>query len=408
MRLIGNEQMRDVNLEQTPAVEAGLVAPVELWEVNEQLLFAGLREHALATELERQLAFTSAIAGSLAEGVCAVDRAGRITFANAAAERLLGWREAEMLGRAADAVLQSPVAASSNEPFPILDVLRSGATYHNDHAIFIRKDGTTFPVVYSVAPIVAAEQIVGTVVAFDDVTEVQRLQQMQEEYLALMSHDLRTPLTVMLGYTQLLLTQLDEKALERAARSAEAIVKSGATMERLLQDVLDRSRLRVGRAELHLASIDLAQLVTRAIDQNLLPGERARIEVEAVGPLLVVADPTRMERVIVNLLTNACKYSAPTAPVVVQVFRVAREAVISVTDQGVGVGAEDLPHLFEKHFRATTAGTIEGIGLGLYGSRLIVEAHGGHIWAQSTVGTGSTFMVSIPAAEPASDSDPGT
>lgn len=402
MRLIGNEQMRDHNPDQMLAAEAQLVVPVELWEVNEQLLLAGLREHALATELERQLAFTSAIAGSLAEGVCAVDRAGQITFANAAAERLLGWREAELLGRAADTVLQSPVAASSNEPFPIVDVLHSGATYHNDHAIFIRKDGTVFPVVYSVAPIVAAEQIVGTVVAFDDVTEVQRLQQMQEEYLALLSHDLRTPLTAMLGYTQLLLRQLDENALERARRSANAIVRSGASMERLLQDVLDRSRLRVGRAELHLAAIDLAQLVTRAIDQNLLPGERARIKVEAVGSLAVVADPTRMERVIVNLLTNACKYSAPTDPVVVQLFRMGNDAVISVTDQGVGIDADDLPSVFEKHFRATTAGTIEGIGLGLYGSRLIVEAHGGRIWAQSTVGTGSTFVVSIPAAEPGS------
>ncbi len=178
-------------------------------------------------------------------------------------------------------------------------------------------------------------------------------------------------------------------------------------MERLLQDVLDRSRLRVGRAELHLASIDLTQLVTRSIDQNLLPGERARIEVEAVGPLAVVADPTRMERVIVNLLTNACKYSGPGDPVVVRVFRMGNDAVISVTDQGVGIDAEDLPRLFEKYFRATTAGTTAGVGLGLYGSRLIVEAHGGRIWAQSTVGTGSTFMVSIPTGEAAAGSDPG-
>lgn len=391
--------MRNHNVDQALVAEAQLVAPVELWEVNQQLLFAGLREHALAAELERQLAFTSAIAESLAEGVCAVNRAGQITFANAAAERLLGWREAELLDREAITIFGSPSTASSDEPFPILEVLRSGVTYHSNHAMFTRKDGATFPVVYSVAPIFVAEQLVGTVVAFDDVTEVQRLQEMQEEYLALLSHDLRTPLTAMTGYTQLLLRQLNDKALERAMRSAEAIVKSGAVMERMLQDVLDRSRLRVGRAELHLASIDLARLVTRSIDQNLLPGERARIKVEATESHPVIVDPTRIERVIINLLTNACKFSAPTTPVVVRVYRTARDAVISVTDQGVGIDADDLPHLFEKHFRATTAETTQGTGLGLYGSRLTVEAHGGHMWAQSTVGSGSTFMVSLPVGE---------
>ena len=107
-----------------------------------------------------------------------------------------------------------------------------------------------------------------------------------------------------------------------------------------------------------------------------------------------------MERVIVNLIINACKYSAPSSPVVVRVFRLGRDARISVTDQGVGVDAEDLPHLFEKHYRAKSAGTTTGAGLGLFASQQIVEAHGGHIWAQSAVGGGSTFTVSIPLTEP--------
>ncbi|HZG69071.1 MAG TPA: PAS domain-containing sensor histidine kinase [Herpetosiphonaceae bacterium] len=388
----------DVNI-PTP-VEARSMAPVEQWEVNEQLLLTGLRQMALTDQLERQLAFSSAIAVSLPEGVCALDQGDRITFINAAAERMLGWREAEVRGLAADAVLHGPDAESEREPFPSLDVSRSGMTSRNDHTLFRRKDGTTFPVAYSAAPIVVDEQVVGTVVAFDDQTEVQRLHQMQEDYLALLSHDLRTPLAAVIGHAQLLLRQLEQAALERARRSAEAIVTSSATMTRMLQDVLDGHQLQAGHGELQLAPIDLTELVTLSIDENMLPAERERIKVEAVELIPIVADAIRLERVIVNLLTNACKYSAPTDPVMVRVFRIGRDAMISVTDQGVGVDADDLAHLFDKHYRAKTAGTTQGLGLGLFGSRLIVEAHGGRIWAQSAVAAGSTFLVSLPAGEP--------
>ncbi len=393
--------MTDHEVDRRRWVAARSGAPVQMWEVNEQLLLGSLREYDLANQFQRQLVFSRAIAESLAEGVCAIDQAGMITFVNPAAERLLGRPEAELRAQDAQAILYG--VSNSSASSPLLDILQSGSTYRNDRALFRRKDGTTFPVVYSVAPLIVDAQVMGAVVAFDDLTEVQRLYQMQEEYLALLSHDLRTPLTMILGYAQLLVRQLQEAALERAARDAEAIVTSGARMNRLIQDVLDRSRLSAGHTELRLVSVDLVQLVTRSIDQNLLPAERARVELETVAQLPVVADPLQMERVIVNLLTNACKFSSPTAPVLVRVFKIERDAMLSVTDQGVGIGPEDLPHLFEKHFRAATAGTVAGNGLGLYGSRLIVEAHGGRIWLQSAVGTGSTFLVSLPVSEPSSN-----
>lgn len=394
--------MHDEDLHRLAQSSVHTATPVEAWEVSEQLLLAGLRDHALTIELERQLAFTKAIAGSLSEGVCTIDRTGRITFVNAAAEHLLGWQEAEVIGRAASSVLQSPGAVSNSDPFQMLDVRLASATTNNAHAVFLRKDGTTFPVAFSMAPLIVDTQIVGVVIAFNDLTEVQRLHQMQEEYLALLTHDLRSPLTAMIGYAQLLLRQLEAAALERAMRSAEAIVKSGTTMDRLIQDVLDRSRLQIGRAELQLASVNLVQLVSHCIDENLLPADRARVELETVTILIAVVDPIQMQRVIVNLLTNACKYSSSSAPVVVHVFIAGRDAVISITDQGIGIDADDLSHLFEKHFRAGTTGMVEGTGLGLYGSRLIVEAHGGRIWATSTLGMGSIFQVAIPMSSPLS------
>ena len=212
--------MTDHDVTVPRPADARSVAPVELREVVEQLILAGLRQMALTDQLQRQLAFSRAIAASQTEGVCTVDPAGRITFINAAAERLLGWLDAEVRGREAGTVLLDPTTAGEPESFPPLTVLRSGVPYRTDHALFVRKDGTTFPVAYSAAPMIVDDRVVGVVVAFDDVTEMQRLYQMQEEYLALISHDLRTPLAAMIGFADLLLKQVNEAALERAARSA--------------------------------------------------------------------------------------------------------------------------------------------------------------------------------------------
>ena len=236
-----------------PGGEAVAPADVAPWEVSEQLLLAGLREQALADHLRRQLAFSSAITTSLAEGLYALDRAGRITFVNPAAAQMLGWREAELIGRDAQAAVPVQDVQGTAAPtgaFPVVEVLRSGTTSWNDDAVCTRKDGTRFPVAYSAAPIVVDDQVVGAVVAFRDMTAVQRLQQQQEEYLELLSHDLRAPLGVILGHAHLLVGRLARQGLERDVASAEAIVDSGRHMNRMIQDLLDRTLLEAGHATL--------------------------------------------------------------------------------------------------------------------------------------------------------------
>jgi signal transduction histidine kinase len=141
---------------------------------------------------------------------------------------------------------------------------------------------------------------------------------------------------------------------------------------------------------------DLVAVVRQMLDQTITPDERARVTLDAIPPRPVVVEVAQIERVIVNVLTNALKFSPADRPVAVQVVQRAAEAIVSVTDQGIGIAPEDLPHLFEKAYRAPTVGQIAGNGLGLYSSRLIVEAHGGRLWAESNVGMGSTFTVALP------------
>jgi PAS domain S-box-containing protein len=374
---------------------------VDTRAINEQLLIAGLREQELAEQLGRQLAFTSAITTSLGEGVYALDRAGHFTFINPAGERMLGWTEAELLGRDAHEVIHIQPANGTRRPVedsPVLEVMRSGTADRDEDAVFTRRDGTTFPAAYSAAPIIAAGQVVGAVVTFHDMTEVRRLQQRQEEYVGLISHDLRAPLTVILGHAQLLLHWAAQQDLEREASSAKAVVESGTRMHTLIEDLLARSHWENGSAKLHLAPIDLVQLSRRIVDQTAASADGKRIDLEAVEQLPVVVDPAQIERVVVNLLTNALKFSAPESLVVVRVYSDSNRGMLSIADQGVGIDPKDLPHLFEKYYRARTVGQVEGSGLGLYISRLIVEAHGGRIWAESEIGTGSTFMFSLPLA----------
>jgi len=371
----------------------------DIQAVNEQLLIAGLREQTLAEQLRHQLAFTNAITTSLVEGVYVLDMAGRCIFVNPAAEHMLGWTSAELHGTQVSVVIPSHAAlgdSSAAAPAPLQEVLRFGTVYRDDNALFVHQGGRIFPTAYAVAPISMDGQVVGAVITFRDMTDMRQLQRTREDYLALISHDLRTPLTAILGRAQMLARWLTQHGFAREAASANIVVESSLRLDDLLERFLDRTRTDVDKDARQQSATDLVVVVRQMLDQTIAPDHRARVTLDAVATLPVVVEVAQLERVIVNILTNALKFSAHATPIVVQVYQQATDAIISVTDHGRGIAPEDLPHLFEKHYRAQTVGQIAGHGLGLYSSRLIVEAQGGRIWAESTLGMGSTFTIALP------------
>jgi PAS domain S-box-containing protein len=162
----------------------------DIQAVNEQLLLAGLREQQLAEQLGRQLAFTTAITSSLVEGVLVLDTAGRCTFANPAAEHMLGWTSAELHGKDVSEVLPIHAvrgASSAAALAPLMDVLRFGTTQRNEDAVFGHRGGGMFPTAYAAAPIIRDGHVDGAVITFRDMTDVRQLQRKREEYLALIS-----------------------------------------------------------------------------------------------------------------------------------------------------------------------------------------------------------------------------
>jgi signal transduction histidine kinase len=246
-------------------------------------------------------------------------------------------------------------------------------------------------------------------VAMDNARLYQQAQQAlraRDRFLATVSHDLRTPLTAIRGYAQLLkraTTRLEGPLATRFENGLGEIEITTARMAGMINELLDVARLELGQTlELDLSRVDLVELVERAIAAQQMPAERLRLRVDAgPGELVGRWDAPRLERVLENLLSNAAKYSPEGTEILV---RVAREehasqpwAVLSVQDRGMGVPAADLPHIFERFYRAAnTSGRIAGSGLGLAGVRDIVERHGGSVAATSQEGVGSTFTVRLP------------
>ena len=223
-----------------------------------------------------------------------------------------------------------------------------------------------------------------------------------EEHVHAICHDLRAPLTVVQGHAQLVLRALEKAGLKGPEwRSAEAILTSARRMSAMIQNLADSTRLESGQLKLSRAQVDMRKLVLDLAARLAAATEPARLRVDAPTNLPPAwADPDCLERILTNLLGNALKYSAPGTPVVVSLGVCEGEIVTSVSDEGPGIAPEELPHLFERYYRTRQAQEHgEGLGLGLYITRGLVEAHGGRIWVESQVGKGSTFSFTLPVAD---------
>ncbi len=229
--------------------------------------------------------------------------------------------------------------------------------------------------------------------------EHERLLDQQKIFVHLVSHDLRAPVTIIQGHADMLTEELKRRQLDgELGASTGAILRGVRHMNAMIQDLVDIARVEGGKLALRLQPIQLTDYLSDLLARSAMVLDMTRIQVEFPADLPpVCADYNRLERILTNLLSNALKYSAPGTPVLVRARRLDGEVEISITDEGRGIDPEDLPHLFERFYRAKGA-KAEGIGLGLYITRQLVEAHGGRIRVESEVGIGSTFFFTLPVA----------
>ena len=324
---------------------------------------------------------------------------GIIVSWNPGAERLYGYRLAEVMGKPVSILLP---ADRADEMAASIARLREGERIASYDAVRVRKDGAPVDISLALSPIGDGfGRVVGIASIARDITDRKRAEALREEYLRTISHDLRAPLTAILGHAHLLSRAGERGELpELAAQWARTIVESARRMSAMTSDLIDSTRLETGQLRLSPLPVDLGEFVEDLLIRIDGVIASARVSLAMPDDLpLVLADPDQLERIVVNLLTNAAKYSPDDSPVVVSAATGEGEVIVSVRDNGQGIAPEARPHLFDRYFRAERARSAgEGLGLGLYIVRGLVEAQGGRVWVESELGKGSTFSFTLPVA----------
>lgn len=396
-RLASGEQ-RDVEIYSGPVVVHG-----------QELLYTIVHDITdrvrIERERERVSAELRATFTAIPDALFVNDTAGDILRLNPSAERLFEYSEQEynldIVTRWEMLHIEHPDGTPvAPEEIPAIRALQ-GEEITGEVFVIRRAPEHAIWVTTSAAPICLPDgQLIGAVAIYTDITTMHDLQEQQRILLHTVSHDLRAPLTIIDGYAQLLREHAEEEhGPGPLLESAEAILRNTKQMNTMIQDLVDAARQEGGQLALNCQPINLAQFVTTLLQQSLPEKDAQRIQVHLPPDLSPVsADPNRLERIFINLISNALKYSPPNTPVLLCAQQEGNYVVISVTDFGSGIPPEEVPHLFERFFRGQRRRRTEGVGLGLYITRMLVEAHGGGIWAESEVGKGSTFTFTLPIA----------
>lgn len=360
------------------------------------------------------------ILAATAHGIFGIDADGHVTFVNPAAAEMLGYKTEELLGASQHETVH--YLRPDGSPFPreecaIYSVLRDGHTRSGDDEVFVRKDGTVIPIAFTSQPIVEEGKITGAVVVFFDQTERRAEEEREralaaeraaralaeagararDEFFAVLSHELRTPMTSIRGWVEILRDSENDDATRQMA--LDAIDTSSRVQAKLIDDLLDVTRIAQGKLRLERHPVRLDEIVRRATEQ-FIPEAKARqinIRVDVPEqPVTIVADVGRLEQVFNNILSNAMKFTPRGGLVNVRLGSTASAATIRIRDTGKGIAPELLPAIFDR-YRQAESGALGGLGLGLAIVRHLTSAHGGSVTVHSDgEGKGTTFVIELP------------
>jgi PAS domain S-box-containing protein len=372
-----------------------------------------------AQELARLSRQNELILNAAAEGVFGVNLAGQATFVNPAAARMIGRRAADIVGQEIHGVLHPvfPGVATCDAAHCSLQAAVHGEQVRDEiEDTFFREDGRSFPVEFCSSPMHDEDGgPVGSVITFRDVTEkraaaaaseserryreAEAQNRAKDNFLATLSHELRTPMTSILGWVQFLRT--GDYAPDELREALHMIETSARLQKRLIDDMLDVSRIVLGKFQVDLRPTHLSEVVEAAVTtarpDATERGIKLTSEISNRSEDLVAADASRLQQVIGNILSNAIKFTDPGKQVDLRLERVEGSMAIRVSDQGAGIEPAFLPHVFERLRQADGLNNRSGLGLGLAIAQHIVDLHNGDIRAESEgLGKGAQFTVTLP------------
>lgn len=343
------------------------------------------------------------------DGVLFVDASSGQLLANQACETLFGQAmdpargTRQFIGR----ICWPDGRPLTEDELPSARVLR-GEPLVEIELVVARPDGRRIPVVGRASPVHDQRGgVVGVVVIYRDVSAQKEVERLREEFAGMVAHDLRNPI-------QSILLQIDmlRRAVEEGKAPApvafDRLRRSGARLAQMASELLDSTRIELSRTRLGTVRLDVPQAVESIVERvrPTLGEHRLTFEVHGRPPASLV-DPVRLDQILTNLLDNAAKYSAEGTTIRVWVAEAEGGVEIGVKDEGVGIAPDDIPKLFDRFYQTRRAREKKtGLGLGLYITKGLVDAHGGRIDVESTPGRGSAFRVWLPAAPPAEEAAP--
>jgi two-component system phosphate regulon sensor histidine kinase PhoR len=339
-------------------------------------------------EIVREREETATLIETMTEGVLAADARGAIVTLNGAARRLLGYGAGDRLPALAELFHEK---AARNLVQTVLDGGEAEPRELERGARALLVTGRALP-------------NGGVLLVIRDVTELRRLEAVRRDFVANVSHELKTPLTSIIGYAETLTT---EDAGKDAERFAHTILNNARRMQELVDDLLDLSRIESGRWQPTLARVDVAGVVGEAWAEFLDRARARRIKITVAASVArhVKADPDALRQILTNLFDNALRHTPPGGRITVTAEASAGGVTIAVADTGSGIASEHLPRIFERFYRADPGRSREegGTGLGLAIVKHLIEAHGGRVEARSTLGEGTTILLFFPG-----DPEPST
>ena len=361
----------------------------------------------LADELARRKKQDEAILRSIGDGVFAVDKDLKIVLFNQAAEELTGFPSAEAVGQTCRDIFRfrdrqgHPICQQASTCLA-QKCFRTERVFDQSPLRTIRRDGGEAILSETTSPVKNQQGVItGAVSILKDVSERSKLEEMKVDFVSLVSHQLRTPISSVKGYLASLLEGRTGDLSDEQKLYLERAYTSNERQLEIIESLLNISRIERGKIELNPIEFSLVELARETAAVFAKKAGEQSVKVEVLEPRAklpkVTADREKIREVLENLLSNAIKFT-PRGTVTVSFEQAKKETVVAVTDTGVGIPATAIEKLFTKFYRVGQAPTAEseGTGLGLYIAKSLVELHQGKIWVESELGQGSTFYFSLP------------
>jgi signal transduction histidine kinase len=289
-----------------------------------------------------------------------------------------------------------------DEEREIISKLRQGIRIEHYETTRVRKDGSRVEVSLSISPVKdSTGRIIGAAKIARDVTERRAFERRKDEFISMASHELKTPVTSIKGFTQLLHRRFQQRDDEESLRFLARMDAQLNKLTKLISDLLDISKMQTGQLEYRTEPFDLGALAQEIVENVQGTTQTHRLMLESPAHVPVFGDRDRIGQVLINLLTNAIKYSAQADKVLIRIAVDGENALVSVQDFGIGIAEAYQKKVFERFYQVNEPdmNTYPGLGIGLYIASEIIKRHHGHIWVESQKGKGSTFSFCLPLLE---------